>query len=346
MPWRDSPTPYHVLLSELMLQQTRVETVVPYFERFVTRWPTLEALAGADEEDVLHAWAGLGYYSRARNLLRCARTVTERGAMPETVDELRALPGIGPYTAGAVASIAFGVRTPLVDGNVERVISRFDARSPDPRGAGKKALWARVAELHEAAEADVAPGDLNQALMELGATVCRPRQTDCDRCPIARGCRALAEDAVLTYPTKKPKKPPTPMFAVYGIWERPEGIVLGRRPEGGLLSGLWEPIGTELAETADPRTALTTAFELRTGCVVSKAHPIGEVVHVFSHRRLRATVFRVEASGTPRCVAHYQEITVRANPEDVALSTLARRILALRPQLELPLAAERAYGER
>jgi len=257
----------------------------------------------------------------------------------------RSLPGIGPYTAGAVASIAFGVRAPLVDGNVERVISRLDARPEDPRGAGKKALWARVAELHEAAPREIAPGDLNQGLMELGATVCTPKGPRCDRCPLSGGCLALAEDAVTAYPQKKPKKPPTPMFAAYGIWRRPDGIVLGRRPEGGLLSGLYEPIGVETGPDDDPARALAGAFQERVGCEVRRTHRLGEVVHVFSHRRLRAIVFEVEAVGSPACRDHYQEVVVLTNPEDVALSTLARRILALQPQLELPLAADGAYGD-
>lgn len=346
LPWRSDPTPYHVLLSELMCQQTRVDTVIPYFGRFTERWATVEALAAADEEDVLHAWAGLGYYSRARNLLRCAQAVVERGSWPETVDELRALPGIGPYTAGAVASIAFGVRAPVVDGNVERVISRLDARAEDPRGVGRKPLWARVGDLHEASPDDVAPGDLNQALMELGAMVCTPKQPRCDRCPLTTGCVAHAAGEVLNYPVKKPKKPPTPMFAVYGVWRRPEGIVLGRRPNRGLLSGLYEPIGMEVGPDDDPAKALRVAFRDRIGCTVVRAHRLGEIVHVFSHRRLRAVVFEVEAEGSPECREGYQEVTVRANPEDVALSTLARRILALQPQLELPLAADGAYADR
>ncbi|MEO0604256.1 MAG: A/G-specific adenine glycosylase [Myxococcota bacterium] len=344
LPWRSDPSPYHVLLSELMLQQTRVETVIPYFERFTARWPTLGALAEADEEEVLHAWAGLGYYSRARNLLRCAVTVKDLGAMPQTVEGLRALPGVGPYTAGAVASIAFGVRTPLVDGNVERVVSRLDARPEDPRGVGKKALWARVADLHEATAEDVAPGDLNQALMELGATICKPKNPQCGGCPVARGCLARASDTVLAYPVKKPKKPPTPMFAAYGIWRRADGVVLGRRPDGGLLSGLYEPIGIETVESDDPADALRKAFVERVGCEVTRVHRLGEVVHVFSHRRLRAVVFWVEATGSPECRSHYQDVTVTMKPDGVALSTLARKILALQPQLELPLAADRAYG--
>ncbi|MEN0066724.1 MAG: A/G-specific adenine glycosylase [Myxococcota bacterium] len=346
LPWRSDPTPYHVLLSELMLQQTRVETVIPYFERFTARWPTLGDLAKAKEEEVLHAWAGLGYYSRARNLLRCAVAVSERGEMPQTVDGLRELPGVGPYTAGAIASIAFGVRAPLVDGNVERVVSRLDARAEDPRGAGKKALWARVTDLHEAAPEEIAPGDLNQALMELGATVCKPKQPRCDVCVLSSGCLAHAANEVAAYPKKKPKKPPTPMFSVAGIWRRPDGVVLGRRPNKGLLSGLYEPIGMEIGPEDDPAEALVKAFRERIGVTVKRAHRVGEVVHVFSHRRLRAAVFWIEeAEGSPECREGYSEVTVRQDPEDVALSTLARRILALQPQLELPLAADGTYGD-
>ncbi|HHO50077.1 MAG TPA: A/G-specific adenine glycosylase [Deltaproteobacteria bacterium] len=338
LPWRREVDPYRVLLSELMLQQTRVDTVVPYFERFVARWPDLASLAAADEEEVLREWSGLGYYSRARNLLRCARLVAE-GGLPSTVSELRALPGIGPYTAGAVASIAYGVSAPLVDGNVERVLCRLDARSEDPRGAGRAPLWARATELHRAAGDEIHPGDLNQALMELGATVCTPRAPSCVRCPVAAGCRAHGQGDPLAYPRRAPRRRPTPVRGVAGLLWIDGGIVLGRRP-AGLLGGLWEPVGAEHPGGVEPEAALVAAFATQVGVEIEIVSRLGVVVHTFTHRRLTTIVYEVRGSGAPTPKARYTEVRIVSDPESVPLSTLARRILAVGPQLGLPLAAE------
>jgi A/G-specific adenine glycosylase len=342
LPWRRDPTPYQVLLSELMLQQTRVETVIPYFERFLARWPTLEALAAASEEEVLHAWAGLGYYSRARNLHRCAQAAAAAGGLPRDPDALRALPGIGPYTAGAVASIAFGVRAPLVDGNVERVLSRLYALAEDPKGAGRAAIWARAGELQEALQGDDAPGALNQALMELGATICVPRNARCGRCPVSEGCLALAEGLVESLPTKGAKKAPREVVGVTGIVCGPKGFLLGRRPKG-LLAGMWEPIGAELEPAdslGDGVEAIQAALRERAGVEVLSLAPLGAVVHVFTHRRLTLHVFDVEISGEPRAASFYEEVRWVGDPSSVPLSTLASKILRQRSQPML-LAAER-----
>jgi A/G-specific adenine glycosylase len=341
LPWRRDPAPYPVLLSELMLQQTRVETVIPYFERFLARWPTLEALAAASEEEVLHAWSGLGYYSRARNLHRCAQAAAAAGGLPRDPEALRALPGIGPYTAGAVASIAFGVRAALVDGNVERVISRLDALAEDPKGAGRAAIWARAGELHETLEQGQSPGALNQALMELGATICVPRNAKCGRCPLSEGCLAREQELVESLPTKGAKKPPREVVGVTGIVCGPQGFLLGRRPKG-LLGGLWEPIGTELEASAlgDGVEAVKQALLDRAGVEVISLAPLGPVVHVFTHRRLTTHVFDVEISGEPRTAAFYEEVRWVADPASVPLSTLAHKILRQRSQPTL-LAAER-----
>ena len=343
LPWRTDPSPYHVLLSELMLQQTRVETVIPYFERFIARWPTLEDLAQADETDVLQAWSGLGYYRRARNLLRCAREATSQGGLPDSVDALRELPGIGPYTAGAIASIAFGVRAPLVDGNVERVISRVDARTEPPKTQGKKAMWSRVQALHDAAPADSHPGDLNQALMELGATVCTPRSPRCEPCPWHAPCQARAQGKVDAIPVKAPKAKPKELTGVAGLlWT--DGWIMGCRPEG-LLGGLWEPIAMECGADASVEQAVVRAFADRAGLDVTVGAHLGSVVHVFTHRRLTVQVFRVEGAGAPQAKDFYTDVRSVTEPEEVPLSALARKILALadtkEDQLALPLAAER-----
>jgi A/G-specific adenine glycosylase len=326
LPWRDEPTPWNVLLSELMLQQTRVETVLPYFARFKARWPTLEAFAAADEEEVLKEWAGLGYYSRARNLLKAARAAVEAGGIPGDADGLRSLPGVGPYTAGAVASIAFGRAEPAVDGNVERVLSRVDAREADPKSpSGRASLEARARELLRRQP----PGDVNQALMELGATVCTPRSPSCPRCPWADVCEGRAKGIAETLPRKKPKPPPRPAWAVAGLLRREGRLLMGRRPEG-LLGGLWEPVGAVWSGASDPGEAVRQAFRERAGLEVRVRADLGEVVHVFTHRRLSLRVFAVEGPGEPALGEGYDAIgwVDPARPH-VGLSKLALKALAL-----------------
>jgi A/G-specific adenine glycosylase len=334
LPWRRDPSPYHVLLSELMLQQTRVDTVVPYFRKFVERWPRLEDLAAADPEDVLVAWAGLGYYSRARNLQRCAIAAVAAGGLPSDPAALRELPGIGPYTAGAVASIAFGVRTPLVDGNVERVLCRLDARDEDPRREGRTAIWQRATALLDALPEDAHPGALNQALMELGATICTPRAPRCTACPIATGCRARESGDPERWPKKVAKPKARPVQGVAAIVRRPEGLLLGRRPEG-LLGGMWEPVGCEY-EGDDPLAALSDALRDRLGVRLESARYLGTVVHVFTHRRLTCAVYDAAVTGDPRAVAHYPEVRWTGDPAVLPLSTLAKKMLALEPSDDAP----------
>lgn len=324
LPWRSEPTPYAVLLSELMCQQTRIDTVLPYFARFLARWPTLEDLAAADVDEVVREWAGLGYYSRARNLHRAAQAAVEAGGLPDRVDALRALPGIGPYTAGAIASIAFGIAAPAVDGNVERVLSRVDGRTADPRSpAGRRALEDRALQL---LGGPGAPGDVNQALMELGATVCTPRKPACERCPWGDPCASRHDPEAL--PMKRPKPPPRPMRGVAGLLVDEGRFLLGRRPPG-LLGGLWEPIGCEVAGEPS-RHDLERAFSDRVGLRVRAEQRLGEIVHVFTHRRLVLDVWAVEGAGAPSALAYYDDVAwVDAASPHVALSTLARRTIAL-----------------
>ncbi len=323
LPWRADPTPYRVLLSELMLQQTRVETVLPYFARFVRRWPTLADLAAADEVEVLEEWAGLGYYSRARNLHRCARAAA-RG-LPPTAAELALLPGIGPYTAGAIASIAFGEAAALVDGNVERLLSRLDGRDLDPRSKeGKRALWARAGELQRSRGA-LRPGDLNQALMEMGATVCVPRKPRCHTCPLAGPCAARASGTPERWPTPTRKAPVAAIRGAAGVFETAAGRLLGRRVAGGLLGGLWEPIRVEIGELTEPGPALVAGFAAL-GLTVRLGTRRPDVVHVFTHRRLTCAVFEVaQLVGEPVPAPPYEEVAFRGDLR--GLSTLARKIL-------------------
>jgi A/G-specific adenine glycosylase len=238
LPWRAEgravPDPYRVWLSEVMLQQTTVAAVKSYFETFTTRWPTVEALAAAPEADVMSAWAGLGYYARARNLIACARMVAEKGGrFPDDEEALRALPGIGRYTAAAVAAIAFGRRAVVIDGNVERVIARLFAIEeplPDARP--------RIAEHADAITPSGRPGDFAQAMMDLGATICTPRTPACAICPLMDGCAGHASGAPETYPRKRPKAA-KPVRRGTMFWLESDGaVLLVRRPARGLLGGM------------------------------------------------------------------------------------------------------------
>ena len=233
LPWRAGPgdarsDPYLIWLSEVMLQQTTVATVIPRFLRFVERWPTVEALAAAPDAEVLHEWAGLGYYARARNLIACSRQVVALGAFPDTEAGLRALPGIGDYTAAAIAGIAFGRDTVPIDTNVERVLARLHATSD--KGAIRTAATALV----PTGQA----GDFAQAMMDLGATICRPRAPQCEKCPLSEDCRAFAMGAAEAYPAKPPRKARPVRFGVAHWIERESALWLVRRPAKGLLGGM------------------------------------------------------------------------------------------------------------
>lgn len=282
MPWRATGDPYAIWVSEVMLQQTRVDTVIPYWERWMERFPSVERLADADLDDVLVEWEGLGYYSRARNLHAAARVVRERhgGRLPSEPDGLRELPGVGEYTAGAVASIAFGVATPAVDGNVRRVLSRiYDLARPS---------HGEIRERAAALVPDDRPGDFNQALMELGATVCTPRSPDCGVCPVRASCAARARGVQELRPLPKPRKT-VPEEAVRTIvLSRQDGaLLLVRRPEEGLLARLWEFPGEPLPP------------DLAALCVHEEVE-LPAVSHTFSHKRIhyRPVLRRVSVEGS------------------------------------------------
>lgn len=238
LPWRESRDPYRIWLSEVMLQQTRIETALPYYQRFLKRFPTVEDLAAAEVEEVLALWSGLGYYRRARQLHTAARKVAESGGFPRTVAGLRELPGIGAYTAAAVASMAFNVPEPVLDGNVERVLSRWLALDLDPKSReARERMLAAAAGLLEPER----PGDSNQALMELGATVCVPRRPRCLLCPIRPGCKGFKEGDPERYPVARPKREREQHRLAVAVVEREGSVLLFRRPEGkALLAGIWE----------------------------------------------------------------------------------------------------------
>lgn len=284
MPWRETSDPYAIWVSEVMLQQTRVDTVIPYWERWLERFPTVEALARAELDDVLKEWEGLGYYSRARNLHSAARMVRERfnGRVPDEPETLRELPGVGEYTAGAVASIAYDVPTPAVDGNVRRVLARlYDREAPTP---------AALRDLAAGLVPEERPGDFNQALMELGATVCTPRSPECGRCPLAEWCEARRLGVQELRPLPK-GRPPVPEETVRtAVIVRDDGaLLLIRRPEDGLLGGLWELPGDDGGWPAAV-AALVEAGE--------PGEALDPVTHTFSHKRIHYRPFMVRVSGS------------------------------------------------
>jgi A/G-specific adenine glycosylase len=294
LPWRRTRDPYAIWISETMLQQTRVETVIPYYERFLARFPDVQALADAEPDELMRHWAGLGYYSRARNLHAAAKTVAERhqGQLPEDVEGLHALKGIGRYTAGAVASIAFDRPEPIVDGNVARVICRLLEIRGDVRGPEvQRQLWDTAAELAKGPS----PGDLNQALMELGALVCTPRAPRCGACPLARGCAGYAAGDPETLPFKSPSNKPRRVEAVAAWITRGPRVLLVRRPPEGLLGGLWELPGDDLAKGEPLAAGLSRAMQQRVGLQLAGVRRVGEVRHVFTHRVLKLHVFRAQA---------------------------------------------------
>lgn len=270
LPWRSPPSapppdPYAIWLSEVMLQQTTVATVAPRFERFIARWPTIEALAAAPDSDILSEWAGLGYYARARNLIACAREVAARGGFPTTARELRELPGIGAYTSCAIAAIAFGERAPAVDTNVERVISRLRGREQMSRPEIELDLAGMMQSER--------PGDVIQALMDLGATLCRSKQPRCGACPLRTDCAAAASGCPEGFPAPRQRKPRPHRYGVAWWIERDGQVWLVRRPAKGLLGAMAALPGTDWEE------ARSTAVD-----------SLGTVRHVFTHFSLALVV--------------------------------------------------------
>jgi A/G-specific adenine glycosylase len=295
LPWRRTVDPYRIWLSEIMLQQTRVETVLPFYHRFLERFPTAEHLARADVEAVVAAWSGLGYYRRARQLHAAARQIAEIGGFPATVEGLLALPGVGAYTAAAVASIAFGAVVPVMDGNVSRVLSRVLALAEEPStGGARRKLLAAAAELLDPRR----PGDSNQALMELGATLCSPRRPQCLLCPLLADCRAAREGNPERYPIPKAKRGSERHRLLVAVVENGAGVLLFRRSDDStLLAGTWElpwvPLERDgVAEEGPPEAALAARY----GGSWSLAARSARVRHGITYRDLEIDVHRAELS--------------------------------------------------
>ena len=286
LPWRGETDPYRILVSEIMLQQTRVETVLQYYESWLKRFPTLGALASADSREVLKAWEGLGYYRRARNLHSAARRIRELPGehFPTSYRDLRKLPGVGQYTAGAVASIGFGEIVPAVDGNVRRVLARlFDKREPRARWLNRIAA--------ELVDKD-RPGDWNQALMELGAMICSPKNPRCDDCPVQLWCTAHEQGTQALSPAGIRRVPAREISFLLVILQTEEGeVMLVQRPRQGLLAGMWAFPEQELAEPLDcAATSRDRAIELAMSLgaeVVGGASALGEIQHRFTHLQAR-----------------------------------------------------------
>lgn len=325
LPWRKTRDPYAIWVSEIMLQQTRVETVIPYYERFLSRFPTAVALAEAAPDDVLASWSGLGYYRRARLLLEGARVVAKAGGVvPGNRAALLEVPGVGRYTAGAIASIAFGEPVGLVDGNVARVFARIFAIDDDMRKAGMR----RAEALADRLVAPEDPGAWNQALMELGATVCTPRAPRCDVCPVKTECRAYADGRTESLPVLSAKKPPRAqqVQAIVATRARDGAVLLARRKPDLLFGGLWEP---PTAEGPAARRA-----DLRAWIPVGKLTRAGAVEHVLSHKKLTVDVMRGAAAGAeapaPPEGSDYDASRFVREDEfpTLGISTLAKKILA------------------
>ncbi len=297
LPWRRHPDPYAVWISEIMLQQTRVETVIPYFERWMKLFPTIEKLARASEQDVLNAWEGLGYYSRARNLHRTAKIVLEKhnGELPKNLEELRALPGIGRYTVGAIASMAFGLDEPTLDGNLRRVYSRlFDVTESVDSSAGEKILWGLAAKYLPKGEAS----DYNQALMDLGATICLPKNPRCLICPLTNICKARQAGTQEQRPVMKPKKATPHYVSAAGVIIRRGCVLLAQRPSKGLLGGMWEfPNGRV---KGDPAKRLANALKIGYGIKVKKMETLGIINHAYSHFSVAVHPFICELITMPK----------------------------------------------
>ncbi|NNE44012.1 MAG: A/G-specific adenine glycosylase [Gemmatimonadetes bacterium] len=335
LPWRSDPTPYRVWVSELMLQQTRVETVIPYFERFLRRFPDYRSLAEATEEEVMEAWSGLGYYRRARSLHRGAQVILEehQGEFPRQEEDVLALPGIGPYTAGAIRSIALGQPAPILDGNVIRVLTRvFGIRGDVSRAATRSRLWALAADVVREGE----PGEVNQAQMELGALVCHPRAPDCDSCPLAAVCTARRDGLTAELPELPPKRATVDVARCVLLVRREGQVLLRRRLPEEISPGLWDLPGAFPGNDGDVSTgpeeaAAQVPFPVRIGT------PRGTLRHAVTFRKITLEVREAvpaEAAGprvpgAPGRGPDGAEL-LWSGPEDAderALSSPARRIL-------------------
>jgi A/G-specific adenine glycosylase len=328
LPWRGERDPYRIWVSEVMLQQTRVETVIPYYRRFLSRFPTLRALAEAELDEVLKAWEGLGYYARARNLRRAARRVLEDhdGQLPAHRDALLALPGIGPYTVGAILSLAFGQDAAVLDGNVRRVLSRLFAIDSDPRlAATRRRLWSLAKALLPPGQA----GPFNEGLMDLGATICTARDPRCTECPLSEVCQGVQAGNPEKYPARVPRRPLPHYEVAAGVIWRGDQLLISKRHTDDLLGGLWElPGGTrESGETLEKCLVREVREEL--GIEITVGDLMMTLRHAYTHFRVTLHVFQCRyLSGEPQALGCADWRWVRPGElDDFAFPAADRRIL-------------------
>ena len=285
LPWRETQDPYAIWVSEIMLQQTRVETVIPYYQRWMSEFPTLESLAEAEEDRALKLWEGLGYYSRARNLLKAARIVKDKyqGILPVDQKSLQDLPGIGRYTSGAILSIAYDQPAPILDGNLRRVFTRlFNISTPIHTTETEKNLW----EIAELLMSDSHPGDFNQALMELGALVCLPKNPQCESCPLRGECEAYQLGVQGDLPVRKKKTPPPHLQVTAAVIPDGDQVLLAKRPPGGLLGGLWEFPGGKQEENETLEETLSREIMEELNLEVEIGELFGSYQHAYTHYKI------------------------------------------------------------
>ena len=302
LPWRGHPDPYAVWVSEIMLQQTRVETVIPYFKRWMMRFPSIADLANATEREVLSLWEGLGYYSRARNLHKAARLVVDDhdGELPRDLPSLRKLPGIGRYTAGAIASMAFNLDEATLDGNLRRIFARvFDVAQPADASTGQKILWGLAQENLPAGRA----GDYNQALMDLGAIICLPRNPTCLLCPLSELCRSRIGGIQEQRPVLK-LRPKVPHYTVTAaVLQRDGKVLLAKRPSKGLLGGMWEFPGGKVEQGETLEVCLVREIREETGAEIRVGEAFGIYQHAYTHFSITLHAFFCELiAGEPRAI--------------------------------------------
>jgi A/G-specific adenine glycosylase len=291
LPWRWTPDPYTVWVSEIMLQQTQVRTVIPYFERWMKLFPSIASLASASQREVLAVWEGLGYYSRARNMHRAARLVMEEynGELPRDTQDLRQLPGIGRYTAGAIASIAFGLDEPAMDGNARRVLARFfNVALPARSSRGERLLWELAGENLPAGQA----AEYNQALMDLGAMICTPREPDCSNCPLALECQANQLGLQEELPVKLAKRAAPHHTVTAGVIYRAERVLITKRPIDGLLGGMWEFPGGKMQPGEDLVSCLQREIKEELAVDIDVGAHLGVYQHAYTHFRVTLHAFR------------------------------------------------------
>ena len=330
LPWRDVVTPYRSWISEVMLQQTRVTTVKPYFARFMATFPTVDALANGVEKDVLALWAGLGYYSRARSLHKAAKLIVAQGGFPKTRKEIQKLPGIGPYISGAIASIAFGLDCPAVDGNHHRVLSRLFQHSGD-----RKAMWSLAEKVLPKGRA----GDFNQALMDLGSGVCTAKNPKCEQCPISHLCKAYLAKEVSKFPVKAAKKKVPTRVLVCGQLVKDSKTLVAKRPSSGLYGGLFEMPSFFIDPQQEVKQALCAKWKEEFQVDIRIGHAKGSVSHVLTHMKIDARVFEVLGETPQRC-QFYKSMDWVSSAAQVPMSTLSSKVFSTATEhQQLPLFA-------